>query len=93
MKLIALLLFLVILTLFLFVSVVLLFHLSKYRMNKEHHTVIMTTFIIGSLILSALEFSVFFAIDWDGISQNITNNPKVNIERSVDGLDLPFQQQ
>ncbi len=82
MKLILFLLFFVILFVFVLASVVLIYHFVRFRMEKEHHRLLVSVFVVGSLLFFILEFWLFFSIDTEKIAKYFIKEAGQKIEQN-----------
>ena len=78
--------FLIALSIFTIISSILVYHFMRFRISSEHHKILLSVFMIVSLILVVFEFYLFFSIDWQGLLDLASK--EVSIQEN--NLNLPF---
>ncbi|MBI3685113.1 hypothetical protein HY250_01795 [Candidatus Azambacteria bacterium] len=54
-------------------TAVILYHLRRFRLQKEHHAGMITIFLFGSVIAAYFEFFLLNAVDWQAVQAMVAH--------------------
>jgi len=61
-------------------TAMLVYHFQRFRLQREHHRMLIWVFLVGSAVLLLLELFFFGAVDWEVLSEYL---PAVRIEPTL----------